>query len=449
MRVNGTEHRCDVLVVGAGVVGLASAVALARAGLVVTLVSDRAVPHFDVAQIPARVSTLNDVSSRFLAELGLMPADPVDLDAYDTAARRGAGESSDVGGSPRLPGGIKRVGRVGAMQVWDARSRAEIRFESEPASPLAFTVEHSALEMALWEVAQTLGVVGRFGYRWRHFDPRREGPRVALEMASGQAEDSPDEAFGAHGRAKKSEVWCARWIVGADGARSGLRQCLGIPVRTLDDGTVGVVTTVSPEWCHTETAYQRFDGDDILALLPLYCGRVSIVWSRPRDAADMALAQTRQAFDAALTSASGGVLGSLRTLTTPRAWPIVRRHAQRYGWVFGRGGVLLAGDAAHTIHPLAGQGLNLGLADAGALTQCLLLACSETQSAQQTLIRYEAQRRLENALTAVTMESFKQLFSSRSRAVRVLRGEAVACVASSSAMRGFFRVAASGRLSGL
>lgn len=412
------EQACDVLVVGAGVVGLATALGLARSGLQVTLVSDRAPPNWRADTLPGRVSTLNEGSSLWLAGLGLAPAGCAPADA------------------PQPEGQLDRVAPVCAMQVWDARSSAEIRFEGDAERPLAFTVEHSMLEAALWKAAERAGVVGRFGQRGRHFDLGLDHLRVVLQPVSA----GPSDAGEASGR----ERWRCRWIVAADGAGSGWRDRLGIASRRIDDGARGIVATLAPEWTHQQTAFQRFDGDDIVALLPLAEGRVSLVWSRPDHAAEDVLALDRKAFDTALTAASGGVLGHLSTLSTPRAWPIIRHHALRYGACFGRGGVLLAGDAAHTIHPLAGQGLNLGLADASALVALLSTAVPLLARPEAVLADYEAARRPDNAVMRLSMEGFKRVFSASSPIVKTVRGLGVRSVAGSAALREAFRAAAAG-----
>lgn len=442
-RANGEPRRrssrtlhCDVLVVGAGVVGLATALGLAQRGVRVAVLSDRAAPVWRAEDPPSRVSTLNDASSLWLAELGLMPVAASGGDREPDVSASAA--PSARAGSPDAPRPtLRRVAPVLAMRVWDAQSSAAIRFDGDAERPLAFTVEHSMLESALWRAAERLGAVGRFGWRWRHFDAHPEGLSVALDPV-------PKPPSGADS-AGRSELWRARWIVAADGARSAWRERLGIASTTIDDGTCGIVATLEPEWSHADTAYQRFDGDDIVALLPLAGERVSVVWSRPARAADAVLALARSAFDDALTAASGAALGRLATVTPPRAWPIVRHHARRYGVCHGRGGVLLAGDAAHTIHPLAGQGLNLGLADARALVERLPDALAGGWRPASLLAEYEAERRPDNALMRVSMEAFKRLFAARSPTVRGLRGLAVRGVAASHVLRAAFRAAASGR----
>jgi len=213
-------------------------------------------------------------------------------------------------------------------------------------------------------------------------------------------------------------------VVAADGASSPLRQRLGIATRVQDYHASGVVATVTTEHPHRDTAWQRFVDDQIIALLPLADGRCSIVWSQPEWQADETVALDDAAFCRALEDITGRCLGAI-TASSPRAaFPLVARHARDYH----AGRVVLVGDAAHTIHPLAGQGMNLGLADARALVARLQGPARRDPGAGTVLRAYTRERRLENAVMQRAMDGFRLLFGARTPGVPELRGLGVRLV---------------------
>ena len=194
----------------------------------------------------------------------------------------------------------------------------------------------------------------------------------------------------------------ASLVIGADGARSALREAAGLGVESQDYGQSGVVAVVRSDAPHERTAWQRFLGHGTLALLPLADGRCSIVWSVPRAQAEALREMSSDAFDAALTAASDGVLGPLH-LDGPRAaFPLRRVTATAYV----RERCALVGDAAHIVHPLAGQGLNLGLLDAAALVEVLRDAALEREDpgASRVLRRYERWRKGDNASMSAALD---------------------------------------------
>lgn len=201
----------------------------------------------------------------------------------------------------------------------------------------------------------------------------------------------------------------ARLVVGADGARSQVRRLAALDARIEDYDQLGVVARVRPERSHEATAWQRFLGHGTLALLPLASGECSIVWSLPRSAALRLLEVTPAQFERELTAASDGVLGSLQLTSERLAPPLQRLLAPHYAVER----VALIGDAAHVVHPLAGQGVNLGLLDAAALAEVLGGACDEGEDvgALRVLRRYERWRKGENEAMSTAFDAFNALLS--------------------------------------
>jgi len=213
----------------------------------------------------------------------------------------------------------------------------------------------------------------------------------------------------------------AKLLIAAEGAASSVREKLGIAFEGRDYGQRAIVAHVATERPHETTAWQRFQPGGPLAFLPLADGRCSIVWSLPDADAARVLALDDAAFCAELGCAFDFRLGAI-TRATPRAvFPLRMRLAERY--VSGR--CVLAGDAAHLVHPLAGQGMNLGFRDVRALREVLGAAHDRGSdiAAAHVLRRYERERRSENALAAHGLDGVERVF--RERHFPLLRGLAL------------------------
>jgi ubiquinone biosynthesis UbiH/UbiF/VisC/COQ6 family hydroxylase len=234
----------------------------------------------------------------------------------------------------------------------------------------------------------------------------------------------------------------AELVVGADGAASTVRSLLGMQAESRDYGQQAIVATVRGERSHDHAARQRFLSTGPLALLPLPGDAISIVWSAVNARADTLLALQPAEFEAALGNATAGVLGRLQ-LTSPRAaFPLRRLSAKQY--VQQR--VALVGDAAHVIHPLAGQGVNQGLEDVVALTEALAhRPARESPGALQALERFQRERRARNALVAATVDSLDLLFTGAGQLRSWAAGAGMGLVAQSSAARRFLVRQAAGR----
>jgi 2-octaprenylphenol hydroxylase len=350
------------VVVGGGAVGAATALGLARAGLRVALVERNAWPVFKPEAPVTRVATLNAASMSLLDDLGVWAA---------IMNRRGHA--------------------FHGMEVWDAHSAARIRFDADDLGvpALGWTVELLALEASLWEALEASGVELFPGTGWRAVDWRSD--RIDLHLGEGRA-------------------LSGRLVLAADGGESRLRHRAGIGVRRNPYHMSGVVATVRTRFPHEDTAWQRFNDEEIVAFLPLSDGRSSVVWSMPDYAAGEVLALDDAQFSERLDQSFGGRLGGIMAAEPRFVFPLVGRQASDYV----RGRLVLLGDAAHTIHPLAGQGLNLGFGDVRAFLDALQEGAGRDPASPRSLRAYTRARRVENEIMLRSMEGLRWLFGSKS-----------------------------------
>ena len=361
----------DVVIVGGGMVGSALACALGDSPLKVALI-DRAPPLAPVGDFALRVSALTLASQAVLEAVGAWPAIIAD----------------------------RRIAPVRRMHVWDAGGSGEIRFDAaEIGEPcLAYIVENDAATAALHERLQQ--------YTNVHV--------VTESVAETTVAESAAIGLGDGRRLN------ARLIVAADGADSAVRTRLQIPWRVLDMKQQAIVANVRTELAHKDTARQVFLPTGPLAFLPLPDSHAcSIVWSADRDRAQELLALDEAGFAAELAACFGGRLGAVQSVSARAAFPLALGHAAHY--VAER--VALVGDAAHTVHPLAGQGVNLGLLDAAALAEVVLEAQEERRDigALHVLRRYERWRKGDNLAMVGVTGGFRYVFGGESPLLRGLR----------------------------
>jgi 2-octaprenyl-3-methyl-6-methoxy-1,4-benzoquinol hydroxylase len=364
--------RVDVAVVGGGVVGAACALALSRLDLDVVLIEA-------CEPAPWRAQTPD------LRVYAFAPDNAALLDSLDAWR--------DVRDARAQP--YRR------MRVWDAASTGELVFDADAFGrrELGWIVEHGLLVDRLWASLRHGAVTVRCPARVEALVQRDDG--VELRLDDGVRID-------------------ARIAVAADGADSTLRALAGFEVDRRDYAQAGVVAYVDTELPHEATAWQRFLPGGPLAFLPCADGSSSIVWTLPDDAARDVLALDDAAFARALTRAVDARLGAATPRSRRVAFPLRRQLAQRY--LEGR--VLVVGDAAHVVHPLAGQGVNLGLRDVAALRDAIaaMQARRTEWDAPQRLARWARTRRSENAIAAHAFDGINRVFSNDDVAMTLLRG---------------------------
>ena len=287
---------------------------------------------------------------------------------------------------------LDRLSPVHAMRVYgDGDSRIEFDAYRAGVAALAYIVEDSALQDALWEGLEP--VVGRC-----------EG----LEVDEARVRVRLDGARELSGRL----------VVAADGAESRVREFAGIKVASRAYGQAAVVANFECERAHANVAYQWFQAGPVLALLPLPGAHVSMVWSLPSDEASRVEALEPEALCRELEGASRRVLGGFRLVTPARTYALRRLSARRL--VAPR--VALAGDAAHVIHPLAGQGANLGLQDAQALAAVLGAREPGRDAGDERLLRRYERSRAEAILSMrSTVHGLYRLFGAPGPAAAKLR----------------------------
>ncbi|WP_394559855.1 2-octaprenyl-3-methyl-6-methoxy-1,4-benzoquinol hydroxylase [Aquipseudomonas alcaligenes] len=370
--------QADLIIVGAGMVGSALALALEHSGLDILVVdgSPLSVKPFDAqGAFEPRVSALSAASQRILERLGV----------WDGIASRRASAYRD-------------------MQVWDGSGTGSVHFAaaSVHAETLGHIVENRVVQDALLERLHDsqIGLLGNA----RLEQLRRSGDGWLLTLADGRELRAP-------------------LLVAADGANSAVRRLAGCATREWDYLHHAIVTSVRCERSHQATAWQRFTDDGPLAFLPLnrqgddhWC---SIVWSTVPAEAERLMALDDEAFRHALGKAFEWRLGAVSEVDPRVCIPLRQRHAKRYV----ESGLALIGDAAHSIHPLAGQGVNLGFLDAAVLAEVLLHALErgEQPNDVRVLSRYERRRMPHNLAMMAAMEGFERLFQADPLPIRLLR----------------------------
>ena len=353
----------DVVVIGGGMVGNAFACALGGSPLKIAVVEPKEPiddPSDKLSHL--RVSALTNASINILKSLGVW----CELE--------------------------KQVEFYRHMRVWDSTGSGEVEFDSIDVDKpfLGCIVENISIQTLLWQQSKKFSNIHHFcPNSLKAIDIGYEHHQVILDS---------------------NKRLSTRLIIAADGSASKTRQICQIETKGWSYDQTAVVATVKPELSHQKTAWQRFLPEGPLAFLPLQNDCCSIVWTNTADKAEELLVMKKLEFEKILSKAFDYRLGQVE-LVEPRAtFPLKLQHSLNYV----RPGIALIGDAAHAIHPLAGQGVNLGLLDAAALSQVLLEEYKVRQHKNMgdyaVLRKYERWRKADNLTMMFAMDAFKRLF---------------------------------------
>ncbi|WP_336851973.1 FAD-dependent 2-octaprenylphenol hydroxylase [Pseudescherichia vulneris] len=364
----------DVAIVGGGMVGLAVACGLQGSGLRVAVLEQNPPQPLSESAPPAlRVSAINAASEKLLTRLGVW--------------------SSIV---------ANRASCYHGMEVWDKDSFGRIAFDDRSMgySHLGHIIENDVIHQALWQKAQQCQ------------DVTLMAPAGVQQVAWGEKE--------AFLTLKDGGMLTARLVIGADGANSWLREKADIALTSWDYRHHALVATIRTDEPHEAVARQVFHGDGILAFLPLSDPHLcSIVWSLPPLEAARMQEATEETFNQALDMAFNNRLGLCHVESERLVFPLTGRYARQ----FAAHRLALVGDAAHTIHPLAGQGVNLGFMDAAELVNELkrLHGAGKDIGQHLYLRRYERSRKHSAGVMLASMQGFRELFAGTHPAKKLLR----------------------------
>jgi len=381
------RFQTDVAIVGGGMVGVALACLLDKSGVSVTLIEQQPPAAFDPEQPhDLRVSAISPASQRILTAAGAW-------------------------------GGVigRRACPYRRMRVWEQRGFGDTHFDAaqggEPV--LGHIVENRVVQLALWDQmarSRTLSLCAPAAIAQLEYDPA--GSELVLDNGD--------------------QVHC-QLLVGAEGAQSRVREAAGIGVRAHEYDQHALIAYVETEAPQQDITWQRFLAPGPQALLPLTGHHASLVWYERPDEVARLLGLGDDDFLDQLLTRFPPELGGVRALLGRASFPLRRQHALRYV----DAGVALVGDAAHSIHPLAGQGVNIGLLDAAVLSEVLSEAVTAGAAigSRQVLRRYEAKRRTHNLLVMNGMELLQRGFGNQQPLLKGLRNLALAAAEHSGPLK--------------
>ena len=388
----------DVAIVGGGMVGSMLAALLARhTSLKVAVLEQQAPEPFEPGSNPdydIRVSALSIATQRMFEN----------ADAWQGVTSR-------------------RACAYRQMLVWDGEEQGQTHFKAEDigVEALGHIVENRVVQLALLDcVHQSANVDYLCPANVLRYTVRNEHVSVVLSTAEHNADDNPDSDRESPASERRITT---RLLVGADGARSSIRELAGITMSTEAYDHHALVASVQTEAAQQDITWQRFLPTGPQALLPLCGSQASLVWYNTAEQIKTLKGLNDEQLIQALHDEFPERLGRILSINTRGSFPIMKAHAERY--ISDR--VALIGDAAHTVHPLAGQGVNLGMLDAAALAD-LIMAADEADTdigARRLLRRYERWRRAENEVMMSVLDGFYHAFAPQPGLVRKLRSAAL------------------------
>ena len=368
------SNRYDVIINGAGLVGSSIAIGLAKAGFKVLVIEFHPLEKlYPTEDYGLRVSAFTPSSKKWLEY----------VDAWD---------------------GLIHTGRITPflhMHVWDEGGKGELTFDAAGtgSDALGWIMDNESTQGVLIDRAKALDLITILDNTKLESFVRENG-EVTVTLSNG-------------------EQYVTELIIGADGGRSLVRDWANIPTTGWSYGQKTIVGQVRPEKSHDNTCWQRFLENGPLAMLPLNDGRCSLAWHTTFEEADELLALDEETFSQRLTEGFEGKFGKIEVAGKLGAYPLRLNHAQ----IYVRENFALAGDAAHSIHPLAGLGVNIGYLDSATLVEELMNAKKAGISLGDLtmLKRYEKRRKAHNMLVMGSMDLFKRSSTSRSGLVKGMR----------------------------
>ena len=356
-----------ITIIGGGMVGLLLAALLADEKInVVIIEAKKPLLQWDQKSLDSRVSAINSASQRLLRIIDIWKE--IDLKAYSSLMK---------------------------LKVWDGLGGAEIIFNSaDMGSPsLGAIIENREIVRTLWQRLKNDPYV-RLICPVKPLHLLQSDSFIELELSNKQ----------------KIQTFC---VAGADGSHSWLREKMKIELSEQHPcRQSAIVAVVRTENSHQKTGWQVFLRESVIALLPLADSHTcAIVWSSMIEEIDKLMMADKRTFEAELHNAFKFQLGEIRCLNSPKSVPLIMHHVKKYV----RPRMVLLGDAAHTIHPLAGQGVNLGFMDAACLAQCIIDAQRERRDvgSLRVLRRYERWRKGDNTMMLATMSLLRECFSTQ------------------------------------
>ena len=384
------SKKYPVVIVGGGIVGATAACALAQAGIAVALVDvHNPARDWPADPVDIRVSALTRASQNILQAIGAWPA----------MVQRG-------------------VGAYDHMHVWDADSAGVLDFDAADTefSELGHLVENRVTVASLWDRLETLPAASIL---------------CPAKVADLQLNSETAQVVLEDGQILEADV-----VIAADGRDSALRQMAGIQTTGWEYKQDGLVATIGTEKSHQFTAWQRFLPEGPLAFLPLKNGQCSIVWTLSHQTAQEYVALPDEDFLQHLEQASGGVLGEMLTVGPRGAFPLRFQYAKQYI----ADHLVLIGDAAHAMHPLAGQGANAGLLDAAAIAELIINAqqAGRPIGSHKLLRQYERWRKGDNLAMMSSMDVINKMYTTQNEVFRQLRGTGMSWINHSAWVKNYF-----------